>query len=387
MSTDTQLAAVPPKETALKVFSTDKGLEPWLQQVRTKVDEFLKVLPELNTVKGREAYASMAYKIAKSKNALDALGKDISAQQKEIPKKIDAERKRVWDTLELWQKEVRKPLDDWQAAEDKRVDAHNGRLDLLRQMPLNLVGSTSAHVQGLIDQAEAISIDDTWEEFKAEAGQAKDLALKALRDILAELQRYEAEQDELARLRAEAEARAKADHEAAIARAGAEKAQREANERAAAELAAAAKREQDLKDQAAAQQRASELAAKEAAAKAEYDRIQLQAKATEAARVAAQAEADRVAAIQQAEQDRIAAEKRQAEAVEQARLAEIARQEAEAAEVIRQQEAREADKAHKAKINRAALDAFIAGGMTDECARQAVTLIAQRKIPNISITY
>ncbi|MFK3794771.1 hypothetical protein [Pseudomonas sp. NPDC088444] len=387
MSTDTQLAAVPPKETALKVFSTDKGLEPWLQQVRTKVDEFLKVLPELNTVKGREAYASMAYKIAKSKTALDALGKDISAQQKEIPKKIDAERKRVWDTLELWQKEVRKPLDDWQAAEDKRLDAHNARLDLLRQMPLNLVGSTSAHVQGLIDQAEAIAIDDSWEEFKAEAGQAKDLTLKALRDILAELHRYEAEQAELALLRAEAEARAKADHEAAIARAAAEKAQREANERAAAELAAAAKREQDLKDQAAAQQRAAEQAARDAEAAAAQQALQLKLAAEQAERIAAQAEANRLAAIQQAEQDRIAAEKRQAEAVEQARLAEIARQEEALREEQRLAAAREADKAHKAKINRAALDAFIAGGMTDECARQAVTLIAQRKIPNIAITY
>ena len=55
--------------------------------------------------------------------------------------------------------------------------------------------------------------------------------------------------------------------------------------------------------------------------------------------------------------------------------------------VADQAKAREADKAHKAKINRAALDAFIDGGMPDECARQAVTLIAQRKIPAIAITY
>jgi hypothetical protein len=33
------------------------------------------------------------------------------------------------------------------------------------------------------------------------------------------------------------------------------------------------------------------------------------------------------------------------------------------------------------------LDAFIEGGMTEECAKQAITLIAQRKIPAISISY
>ncbi|MNH42421.1 hypothetical protein D3C79_1041170 [compost metagenome] len=87
------------------------------------------------------------------------------------------------------------------------------------------------------------------------------------------------------------------------------------------------------------------------------------------------------------EQERQAAVRRQEEAAEQARQDERRRADAAAAEILRQQEAREADKAHKAKINRAALEALIAGGMPEACAKQAVTLIAQRKIPNISISY
>ena len=101
----------------------------------------------------------------------------------------------------------------------------------------------------------------------------------------------------------------------------------------------------------------------------------------------AQAEADRVAAEQRAEQERINSEARQVEAAERARLVEIARANAAADEINRQAAAREADKTHKMKINRAALDAFIAGGMPEECAKQAVILIAQRKIPAIAITY
>ena len=57
--------------------------------------------------------------------------------------------------------------------------------------------------------------------------------------------------------------------------------------------------------------------------------------------------------------------------------------EAEAKEAKR----READKAHKTAINRAALDAFMAGGMTEECAKLAVTLIAKKAIPAVSISY
>ncbi len=77
------------------------------------------------------------------------------------------------------------------------------------------------------------------------------------------------------------------------------------------------------------------------------------------------------------------AERREAEAVaaEQRRVAAIA--EAEAKEAKR----READKAHKTAINRAALDAFVQGGMTEECAKLAVTLIAKKAIPAVSITY
>lgn len=48
---------------------------------------------------------------------------------------------------------------------------------------------------------------------------------------------------------------------------------------------------------------------------------------------------------------------------------------------------RERDKAHKASINRAALEAFVQGGMTEECAKLAVTLIAKKSIPAVSIAY
>lgn len=94
-----------------------------------------------------------------------------------------------------------------------------------------------------------------------------------------------------------------------------------------------------------------------------------------------------MAAEHRAEQERIAAEQRQAQAVEQARQKELDRQAAAAAYELEQAQAREADLEHKKSINRAALEAFVAGGMTEECAKQAVTLIAQRKIPAVSITY
>lgn len=358
MSEVKELVAVPAKETALSVYTAKEGLEPWLQQIRVKVDEFNATLPELTTVKGRKLYASMAYQIAQTKNALEEVGKKLSAEQKEVPKLIDAERKRVWDKLELWQKEVRKPLDDWQAAEDRRIDAIKADIEKISDHAMHTDGVTVADLEERIARVEAVAIADKWAEFQVDAALAKEKALTTLYTALTNRQQYEAEQAEWVRLREEKEAREKKDNEDRIAREASERATREAEEKARDEKVAAEKREADLK-----------LAAAESERKAE------------------QAKREQLEAEQKAEADRLAAIESQKAAVEQARLDEIARQEAEVADLKRQADAREADKAHQAKINRAALEAFIAGGMPEACAKQAVTLIAQRKIPAIAITY
>ncbi len=373
MSEQTQLVAVPPQETAMTVYSTEKGLEPWLQKIRAEIDGFT---PDVTTNKGREAIASMAYKVARSKTALDDVGKKLVADLKEIPKKIDAERKRVRDTLDIWQAEVKLPLTEWRAKEDARADHHNSGILRIQNLAEDLHDITAEDLADRIQKIEATVIDQTWEEFEAEAARAKGKALSTLRAALVKREAFEAEQAELARLRAEADARAKADHEAAIAREAAERTQREAEQKAQAEREAAARREQALIEAAERERR-----------DAENQRLQLQLQAEQAERQAAQAKANQAAAEQRAEQQRIDAERRHAEALERARLDEIARQDAAAAEIIRQQQARQADQAHKKAINRAALEAFMAGGMPEDCAKQAVTLIAQRKIPSVSISY
>ncbi len=366
MSAQTELAVVPPKENALQVFQAANGLDPYLKKIRDEIDAFV---PDVASRKGREAIASIAYKVARSKTALDNVGKELVAELKEIPKKIDAERKRMRDTLDAWQEEVRRPLNEWQAAEDARIDKHNDRLDWLRNRDDGLADLPAFDIKARIAAVEAIVIGPEWEEFEAEAAREKDKVLAILRAGLSKRDQHDAEQAELARLRAEAEAREQKEREERIAREAEERARREAEQKAQAEREASLRREQ------------------EAAAAAQRRELELQLQAEQAERAAAQAEVDRQAAIRQAEQERQEAARRAEEAAEKARQDERRRADAAAAEILRQQEAREADKAHRASINRAALEAFVAGGMTEECAKQAITLIAQRKIPNIAISY
>ncbi|MCP2516784.1 hypothetical protein M5J07_17730 [Achromobacter mucicolens] len=365
MTEATQLAELPPAETALDVYCKPGGLDPWLDKIRAEVTGHV---PDLKTKKGRDAIASRAHKVGKAKVALDDIGKELVAKLKDVPKKIDAERKRMRDLLDALKEEVRAPLTAWEQAEDDRVQRHKDAIEGIVALVVDS-GEPAESIRAALAAMEAVAIGPEWEEFEPEAARTKDKALTNLRDRLAARVKYDAEQAELARLRADAAAREQKDREERIAREAEEKARRDAEAAAQAERDASARRE--------------------AEARAAADNARRDAELAEQRRIAAekQAELDRLAAL---ERERVAseqAERDRIQAAEDARQAEIKRQAdakaAEEAEAAR----READKAHKGKVNRAALDALVAGGMPEDCARQAVTLIAKGLIPNIRITY
>lgn len=356
MSESTELALLPSKESALQVYTAPQGLDPYLKKIKEELDAFV---PDVTTKKGRDAIASVAYKVAKGKTALDNIGKDLVAELKDVPKKIDAERKRMRDLLDLWKDEVRAPLTAWEEAEEANKRERTAWIDGLRHTSFPIANCTAEQIGISIRAVEAVVIDGAWlGEYEAEAHRVKAETLAMLREELIYRQKYEAEQAELAELRAKAAAKEQKDREERIAREAAEKVRREADAKAQAERDAVAKREADAK------------------AAAEHRELQLKLAAERAEREKAEA----LRREQQAKQD---AERRAAEAVaaEQRRVA--AQAEAEAREARR----READRAHKGAINRAAVAAFIQGGMTEECAKQAVTLIAKKAIPAVSITY
>ncbi|WP_460044173.1 hypothetical protein [Pseudomonas sp. S2_H01] len=344
-------------------------------------------VPDLTTRKGRERVASLAAEVSRSKAAVEKPGREYLKKIKEIPKVVEAELREFVNSMDALRDATRQPLTDWEKAEDARVDAHNDAIQQMKDLAVFTETPTAAHVANVIADLEMVELGESWEEFLPEAAQVKDRSLATLRALLADRTKHEAQLAEIAQFNAEKALREQQERDAAIAREAAERARREADERAAAELAAAAKREQDLKDQAAAQQRAAEQAARDAEAAAAHQALQLKLAAEQAERIATQAEANRLAAIQQAEQDRIAAEKRQAEAVERARQEELDRQAAAVAFELQQAQAREADKAHKGAIYKSAKEAFMKNGMTEDCARLAVKLIASNLIPAISIQY
>lgn len=353
--TSTELSLLPTKETALQVFSSECGLDPYLAQIKKEIDAFV---PDVSTKKGRDAIASIAHKVARSKTALDNVGKELVAELKDIPRKVDAERKRMRDLLDQWKEEVRKPLTEWEEAEKARVATHQTNLTTIKEMTIGAQVESSAILRHRISHLNAITIDSAWQEFESEAHRVKAETLEALNAALVERESYEAEQAELERLRAEEAARAQKEREERIAREAAEAARRDAEAKANAEREAAIKREAE--ERAAAERRELEL--KLAAERAEREAIE--AKQREE-RAVAEAEA-RAKQAAELERQRIADEK--------------AAEEAEA-------KRRERNRAHKAAINSAAKQALIEAGIPAEHAEAAIKEIALGKVPNVSISY
>ena len=297
---------VPSKETALEVYTGTMGLDPWIEKIRT---EALSLVPDTSTKKGRDAIASMAYKVRQAKSALDKVGKELVDRLKEQPKLVDAERKRMREALDALAEQVRKPLDDFEAKEAARVEKIKLSIEGFGIHATEMDHLSAADLSRHIEFVEGISIDDSFQEFASEAAQAKDSALAKMRSARDAKIKHEAEQAELARLRAEAEERARKDREEQIAREAADRAKREAEEAAAREKAQAESKAKAERE--AAERRELEL--KLAAEQAERQKLAAEQaqKDAEAARIKAEQEAKSQA--EQAARDAEARIKREAE--------------------------------------------------------------------------
>lgn len=352
--------------TAVEFFkpgASDDILTKLENEARAKAATLDKSIPE-----DREEMRSLAFKLGKAKNRLDDAGKDLVAEDTARIKRINAERGIVWDRVEVLQKEVRQPLTDWENAEKDRVAAHEERIRELEatatEAPLRW---QSLSVEAMNDRIAEIGSDDRdWEEFTKRGIYAQNTAVAAIKAAVEQRTAYDAQQEELARFRAEQATRERREREERIAQTAREQAQQ------AAEVER--KRIEQEKFQAEARAKESEARERAAAEKAEADRL-----------AAVEAEKQRVA---QAEADRVAAEERHAREKAEAIEAERRRQESEAKRLKEEAEARERNKQHAAKINREVRDAIgSCADIDDEKATRIVQAIAKGLIPHVKVAY
>lgn len=360
MSASTDLAIVETLNPAV-VFAPG-GVDSILEKIRTEVKS---VKTDISTGSGRDQIRSLAFKVARSKTALDELGKNLVADLKKQTGAIDAERRRIRDDLDALKDEVRQPLTDWEDADKRRIEAHEAAIAEIESATAGWSSRPSADdiAQRVVWLSELPKRD--WQEFASRAAESLSVMLKTLRERHAEAVTYEAEQAELARLR----------------QAEADRAQRERDERIAAEAAERARTEAETKAKREADQAAERAAT-------EQRRLDQERAAAEARAI--KAEEDRIAAERRAAADATAAaeaaERRRLKAIEDERARVAGIQAQEAAETAR----READKKHKAKINGAALAALLnlgIDGLSESAGKAIIVAIAQGAIPHTKISY
>jgi len=317
-----ELINLPVPQNALEVFTCDKA-----EAVVSAIEEHARsVVPDLSSVKGRKAIASNAAAVARSKVALDNLGKELVSEWKTKAKAVDNERKMMRDRLSLLRDEVRQPLTEWEEADRIRAIEQAKALKLIE------------------DHSEALEMNVMFDREREFA--RRDAELKAREHALAEAQK--AEIAELEKRKADELAAAEEERKEIERQARIEKEKAEAVEKAKADA------EQAVRD------------AEEAQARAERESIEAKA------REKANAEF---------------AEKREREAAEVARQAELARQESERKAKADAEAKREANTRHVGKIRREALDDLIAMKVSEDLAVKIVKAIHAGKIRNITITY
>ncbi|WP_436923093.1 hypothetical protein [Klebsiella pneumoniae] len=312
------------KNNAMAVFTNNDQLDPLIEAIEK---EARSLVPDVTTKKGRDAIASMAHKVARSKTYIDNAGKDLVAELKALPKQIDESRRVVRERLDALKDEVRRPLTEWEA-EQERIKAEEAMNQLHAEaLEMNIKFDRELAAKFEADHEMALLMDKDFDRERADKA-------------------AEAERQRIAR-------------EEEIKRLAEEKAKREAEERHRAELEAAARRE------------AEERAAKERAERERIEGIQRAERekqaAIEAERRKAQEEADRIRReVERREQARLAEEKRKAD--EQAR--------------------READVKHRKTVGTDIVKALVANtSLTRDQAIEVLTAIKDGNIPHTGISY
>lgn len=334
MSEVTDLVVIE-KSSAMAVFTNNEQLDPIIEKIEK---EARSLVPDVSTKKGRDAIASMAHKVARSKTYIDNAGKDLVAELKALPKQIDESRRIARERLDALKDEVRRPLTEWEA-EQERIAAEKAA----EEERLRIEAEERAALEALKKQIEA----------------DHEMAL-LMNDAF----------DRAAKEKAEEAERQRIAHEEELKRQAAEQAKRESEEKAAAELAEAKKREED----AIAARAQAELLAKQAQERAEQ----------EAKDAAAKAEAEKKAAIEaeqrkaQEEADRI---KREAEAKEAARLAEEKR-------IADEKARREADVKHRKAVGTEIVNALTANtSISRDQAIEVLKALMDGLVPRTQINY
>lgn len=332
MTTTTQLTALPPVERAIVALSFET-VKAEVSKLATQYADITAISNKAGRDQAHAAAMTLKNRRVEIQRRAKEVREDAVAFQKAVIAKgdelaalIEPEEQRLLKLRDAWDAEQERIKREAAETEQRRKQAHEAKIADIRAAASSAAGLPSGEISKHVFAVEEADVSEaSFEEYAPVAARAKAETLDKLRAMQAEAEAREAEQvrikaeqeaeaarlaaerEELARLRAEAEARRKEEERKAAEARAAEEA------RLAAERAEIAKQREEQEAKARAERAELERQAAELRAQQEAVRKQQEAAAAEAKRL---------------EDERIAAERRAAEEKERAAREEAARVEA-----------------------------------------------------------
>lgn len=202
-----------------------------------------------NDPKDNAAARSHVHSIRLVRGSLERTRKEAKAAALEFGRMLDKEAERIETELVALIDVHAKPLKELEEREAQRKAALNARVCSLSDYMALPHDAPLADLERVLAAVEAVAIDDTWDEFKEIAADAKAGALAALQSRIHARAQYEEEQAELARFRAEKEEREQREAAAEKQRKQEEEARLERERKAEEERRAEEQRQREAEEQ------------------------------------------------------------------------------------------------------------------------------------------
>lgn len=176
------------KLSIISTFSDNKKIDKAIDKFR---EDALSIVPDLTTKKGRDAVASIAYKISKKKTSIVSQMIDPSIEDaKAIVTSVGKGKSHFKTKMDELRDEVRKPLNEWEEAEKikekKRIDDIQLKITGINNIVYfdqnNLPGKDE--ITELIESVDCIDCEEGFDEFTQDALQAKSKAKEILAEML-----------------------------------------------------------------------------------------------------------------------------------------------------------------------------------------------------------
>ncbi len=182
------------KANAVQVFSTEKGLDPVIEEIkrRVKSENF-----DISTEEGRLRIGSVARQIGSAKMRLKDMAMELTEDWRTKTAAVTKERTRMEKELDALRDEIKDPLDKWKESEEIRKAQHEADILFIEQAS---AGSwADMPLEELQQRRESLNqyADKDWQEFVIRGEAALKSTITILDDGIAKKEQWIKDQAEL----------------------------------------------------------------------------------------------------------------------------------------------------------------------------------------------